>query len=273
LSLVKTTAPPDALLQHLKSVIRELDQTRLIVAAIAIAHKSYNLIPDHPCFNRYPGWYQKYGTLDSLLEDGAKEAGRRIGVSEYGAGSNIAQHEEGPLIQPSPKGPFHPEEWQTHVHETDWAGMKDNPLLWGTFVWVMFDFQVASRHEGSQPHLNDKGLVTQDRKTKKDSYYFYQANWSDTPMVHIASQRMTPRQQAVTGVEVFSNCGKVELTVNGKPLGAVAPDGVKVFRWPNVTLQPGRNAITATASSDRGELVDSCEWVLEPAAATPQPGT
>ena len=193
-------------------------------------------------------------------------------MSEYGAGANIAQHEEGPLIQPKPGGPFHPEEWQTYVHETDWAGMKDNPLIWGTFVWVMFDFQVASRHEGSQPHLNDKGLVTQDRKTKKDAYYFYQANWTEKPMVHIASSRMTPRRLATTGVEVFSNCDKVELTVNGKSLGSVAPDKIKVFHWPNVTLQPGRNDIQAVATSAQGALTDSCEWVLDPAAAPPAPG-
>ena len=271
LNVVKGTASPDALLKRLKSVIKELDGTRLIVAAISAPHKSSNGIPDHPCFNRYPGWYEKDGKLESMLWDASKEAGKRIAISEYGAGSNIAQHEEGRLIQPVPAGPFHPEEWQTYVHETDWAGMKDSPLLWGTFAWVMFDFPAGWRHEGSQPHLNDKGLVTRDRKTKKDSYYFYQANWSETPMVHIASQRMTPRRQAITGVEVFSNCGKVELTVNGKSLGAVSPDEVKVFRWPNVTLRSGRNEIKAAASSDRGEVVDSCEWVLEPAAAAPGP--
>ena len=90
-------------------------------------------------------------------------------------------------------------------------------------------------------------------------------------MVHIASHRMTPRRQAITGVEVFSNCSKVELTVNGKSLGIVSPDEVKVFRWPNVTLRSGRNEIKAAASSDRGEVVDSCEWILEPAAAAPGP--
>ncbi len=268
---LKKTVSPDALLQRLKSVIRELDRTRLIVAAIAIGRKSYNQVPDHPCFNRYPGWYQKYGILESLIQGDAKEVGKRIGMSEYGAGANIAQHEEGPLTQPKPNGPFHPEEWQTHIHETDWAGMKDNPLIWGTFAWVMFDFQVASRNEGGQPHLNDKGLVTQDRKTKKDSYYFYQANWSDRPMVHIASSRMTPRRLAVTGVEVFSNCGKVELTVNGKSLGSAAPDKVNVFRWPNVTLQHGRNEVKAIAPSGQGELTDACEWVLDPASAPPAP--
>jgi len=271
LSLSKAKGDPTALLTRLKAVVQELDSSRLIVAAIAVANKPYNQIPDHPCFNRYPGWYQKYGTLDSLIKDGAKEVGKRIALSEYGAGSNASQHDEGPLAQRKSGGPFHPEEWQTHVHETDWAGIKDNPLLWGSFLWVMFDFQVASRHEGSQMNLNDKGLVTQDRKTKKDSYFFYQANWTDKPMVHIASSQMTPRRLASTDVEVFSNCAKVELTVNGTSLGTVAPDDVKVFRWSNVTLQPGKNEVQATATSDQGAITDSCEWVLDPNSAPPPP--
>ena len=271
LNLVKT-APPDALLAHLKTVVQGIDQTRIIVCAIAKANKSYNTVADHPCFNRYPGWYNPFGQMDSWIRAGVKEVGKRIALSEYGAGSNIAQHEEGPLVQPNPKGPYHPEEWQTHVHEADWTVMKDNPVLWGGFIWVMFDFQVASRNEGSQPHINDKGLVTQDRRTKKDSYYFYQANWSDKPMVYIASKRMTPRRLSTTDVEVFSNCDSVALTVNGKSLGAMQPDKVRVFRWPNVALQSGPNQIEVVASSSSGKFTDSCQWVLDPAAAPTPPG-
>jgi beta-galactosidase len=244
-------------------VIQQLDPSRLIVGAIFKAHMGYNQIPDHPAFNRYPGWYQHFGLLESQIKEGTKEVGKRIALSEYGAGANTAQHVEGPLVQPKPAGSFHPEEWQTNVHKADWAGMKDNPLLWGTFVWAMFDFQVAARHEGGQSDINDKGLVTQDRKTKKDAYFFYQANWTDQPMVHIASSRMTPRRVAVTGVEVFSNCDKVELIVNNQSLGFVPADNLRAFHWPNVTLQPGRNDIKAVASSSRGEFTDSCEWVLD----------
>jgi beta-galactosidase len=259
---------PDDLLQHLKSVVQELDSTRLIVAAADHYKRSYNLIPDHTCFNIYPGWYGRFGTLDSAIAMASKEfGGKRIALSEYGAGSNTAQHEEGPLTQPAPRGPYHPEEWQTYVHETDWAAIQDNPVFWGSFLWCMFDFQVAGRNEGGQPHLNDKGMVTQDRNTKKDSYFFYQANWTDKPMVHIASSRMTPRRLVQTGVEVFSNCGQVELTLNGKSLGTVQPDKVKVFRWPNVRLQSGANDVEAVATSGGNKVTDSCRWVLDPAAA------
>ena len=209
--------------------------------------------------------------LDSLIKEGPKEVGKRVAWSEYGAGANVAQHDEGPLTQRKSTGPFHPEEWQTHIHETDWAGIKDNPLMWGSFVWVMFDFQVASRHEGSQLNLNDKGLVKQDRQIKKDAYYFYQANWTDKPMIYIASRRMTPRRLASTEVQVFSNCAKVELTVNGSSLGSVSPDNVHVFRWANVTLQPGKNEIKATATSTQGVITDSCTWILDPPPPRPRP--
>jgi beta-galactosidase len=266
---------PVALLTHLKSVVQALDQTRIIVAASDHYNKAYNKIPDHVAFNQYPGWYSKYGTLQAGFDKAYKEMGRRIGMSEYGAGSNAAQHEEGPLTQPGHAGPFHPQEWQTHVHEADWAFFKNNPKLWGTFIWVMFDFQSSGRHEGSQPRLNDKGMVTEDRKTKKDAYYFYQANWSDTPMVRIASHGMTPRRLSSTDVEVFSNCSKVELFVNGRSLGAVSPDNVNVFRWPNVALQSGPNEVKAIATNAGATLTDACEWVLDPAhaPAPPAPNT
>ncbi len=254
-----------ALLQHLKSIIEELDSSRLIVGATCVADKPFNKVPDHLCFNFYPGWYS--GTVDGMtaeIEKYSTEFGKRVGISEYGAGANTTQHEEGELKQPKPvTGPFHPEEWQTYVHERDWQLIKDNPHLWGSFVWAMFDFQVAARHEGSLPDLNDKGLVTQDRKTPKDAYFFYQANWTDQPMVYIASRRMTPRRQSTTEVKVFSNCDKVELSVNGKSLGTVAPNDVKTFRWAAVTLQPGKNEIQATGFSSQRNVTDGCEWVLE----------
>jgi beta-galactosidase len=263
---------PETLLTHLKSVVQELDQSRLIVAASDHYGKPYNKIPDDIAFNQYPGWYGKYGTLESAFQKAYKEIGHRIGMSEYGAGANAAQHEEGPLIQPGPRGPFHPQEWQTHVHETDWAFFKNNPEVWGTFIWVMFDFQSSSRNEGGQPRLNDKGMVTEDRRTKKDVYYFYQANWSGTPMVRIASHGMTPRRLSTTEVQVFSNCGKVELIVNGRSLGTEAPDKVNVFRWENVALQSGANDIKAVATNAGGTLTDTCQWVLDPAAAPTPPG-
>jgi beta-galactosidase len=240
------------------------------VCAIYGGHRTYDTIADHPCFNRYPGWYAGLNNVDSLLQQDSTEAGKRIAFSEYGAGANPApsQQQEGPLTQ-NRAGKLHSEQWQVHVHEVLWDRFKDNPLLWGTFVWCMFDFQSARRHEGGFVGVNDKGLVTEDRKIKKDAYFFYQANWTDKPMVHIASSRLTPRRQTITPIEVFSNCNNVALSVNGSPLQPVSPDNVRVFRWPAVTLQPGKNEIKALATTSQGELTDSCEWVVDPSVVQP----
>ncbi len=261
---LSTTPPPDALLQHLKAVAKELDPARLIVCAIYKARATYDQIPDHPSFNRYPGWYAGIDKFDNDIKADSAEVGKRIAYSEYGAGANPAsdQQQEGPLTQKR-AGRLHSEQWQVHVHEVVWSQFKDNPLLWGSFVWCMFDFQSARRHEGGLIGVNDKGLVTANRKIKKDAYFFYQANWSDKPMIHIASSRLTPRREPVTQIEVFSNCDNVELSVNGKQLSSVSPDHVRVFRWPNVTLQPGTNNILAKARSAQGGLTDSCQWVVD----------
>ena len=271
MGIKKGTPGPVDLIGHLKSVVQQLDPSRLIVCAVHIDNPIYDLIADHACFNCYPGWYAGINNLQKQLTDGATEIGKRAGISEYGAGSNTAEHQEGALKQQRATA-LHSEEWQTHVHELVWPAIRDNPQLWGSFVWCMFDFPSARRHEGGFVGINDKGLVTEDRKTKKDAYFFYQANWTDRPMVYIASRRMTPRREAVTQIEVFSNCAKVDLTVNGKPLEAVSPDNVHVFRWPQVTLQQGQNEIKATATSSQGEITDSCAWFLNSSAAPPASG-
>ncbi len=198
----------------------------------------------------------------TIAKASAGLGGRTVALSEYGAGANVAQHEEGGLHQPKPGGPFHPEEWQSFVHENAWATLHNNPKLWGTFVWVMFDFASDARDEGGTPGINDKGLVTHDRRTKKDAYFFYQANWSDQPMVHIAARRMTPRQQAETAVKVYPNSTEVELRVNGRSLGTTKPDAVHVFHWGKIVLQPGNNRIEAIAHAGGETLTDACEWVL-----------
>jgi beta-galactosidase len=127
----------------------------------------------------------------------------------------------------------------------------------------MFDFAVDNRNEGSQPGLNDKGLVTRDRKTRKDTFHFYKANWNPEPMLYLASRRMTPRKQTATEVKACSNCVEVELKLNGKSLGTKKPDDIKVVRWSAVTLRPGRNSVEVIGRAGGKTIADQCEWVLE----------
>lgn len=260
---------PDQLITDLRGLAHQLDPTRTTVAASWMrTPSSIHALPDHIAFNQYPGWY--WGTPDDyehLFSDlSTMMGGQRVGISEYGAGASIRQHQEGALATPKNTNThFHPEEWQAIVHERAWANAKDNPHLWGTFVWVMFDFASDGRDEGDAPGRNDKGLVTADRQVRKDAFYFYQANWTDAPMVYLASRRMTPRHAAATEVKVYSNCADVELMVNGASQGVVQPDRVKICRWPQVVLAPGVNRIEAVGRRDGKEVRDQCAWTLEPA--------
>jgi beta-galactosidase len=258
--------PPETLLKHNKDVLTGLDSSRIIVAASDHMGKAYNLIADWTCYNAYPGWYGgRPEALTGTIEKFAKEIGKKIALSEYGAGSNTKQHQEGSIswLGKIAGSNFHPEEYQAEVHEADYAQIANNSNLWGSFIWVMFDFPAAPRHEGGSVGLNDKGLVTQDRKTKKDAYFFYQANWTDSPMVYIAARRMTPRIQPSTEVKIYSNCPSVEVKVNGTPLPSVQSDGLHVFRWENVQLQMGDNRVEATGHSDAKVVEDHCTWVLQ----------
>ena len=259
------TAPAVPVIQNLQELAKEIDQTRPTVAA-SFKQKAgdKHKIPDAAAWNIYPGWYSASpDDAAGWIADFSKQMGARIGISEYGAGANPAQFREGDLVRPVHNGAFHPQQWQNYFHESLWAQLKDNPHLYGTWIWAMFDFAVDKRNEGGIPGLNDKGLVTRDRQTKKDPFYFYKANWNASPMVHIASHAATPRQQAITEVKVYSNCAEVELLVNGKSVGRAKPDGIKVCRWPDIVLQPGRNTIEAHAESDGQKLRDTCEWNLE----------
>jgi len=263
--------PSDTGLAELQSAAKEIDPNRLIVAASCHMNRSFNHVPEQIGLNAYPAWYDKKSpsAMGGLIASFSKEVGKRIAVSEYGAGANIAHHMEGNLVQPVHQGAFHPEEWQAFVHEGDWAAMKDNPQLWGTFIWCMFDFACKARHEGNTPALNDKGLVTEDRQFRKDAFFFYKANWNPEPMVHITSARMTPRKLSSTEVKIYSNCNEVELKVNGKIFGAVHPDSIHVCRFPGVTLTPGTNVIEATGKDVKTTISDSCSWMLQPESKIP----
>ena len=264
---LRDTPDPHRELQDMNNVAHSEDPTRPTIAATCTdKYPRMNKIPDLLGWNIYPGWYSGWGTKEEFgkVLDVRRLDSRQGGfcVSEYGAGANVLQHEQEPK-QPTTDGPWHPEEWQAEVHEAAWAAMKARPFVWGTFVWVMFDFAVSTRHEGSIPGRNDKGLVTYDRRTKKDAFYFYQANWSDEPMVHITSQRFTERTNAITDVKIYSNAGRVELMLNGISQGNRTHGTDGIFIWKDVTLKPGENQLEARAERNGSQLSDSCVWNLK----------
>jgi beta-galactosidase len=220
---------------------------------------------DVVAFNRYFGWYrgQLADFAPSLDKTRADYPKGRFGMSEFGAGASIFQHAEDPP-PPDPKGHFHPEEYQNLYHEAYWAALKARPYVWAKFIWCLHDFASDGRDEGDHSGRNDKGLVTYDRKVKKDAFYFYEANWSAAPVLYITSRRFTDRTEPVTEVKVYSNAQEVTLEVNGISLGTQTDSkGDRVFRWPGVKLASGQNTVVAKAQGNAGTLTDSCIWTLK----------
>jgi beta-galactosidase len=259
---------PHHLLQDLKILANGEDSSRPTSAATCTEDlPQMNKIPDLLGWNVYYGWYSDWGPLSdyALMCAKYRETSQHGGycVSEYGGGANVNQHEENPK-KPKNDGQWHPEEYQNILHETAWPQLKKTPYIWGTFVWCMFDFTSYWRHEGGLNGRNDKGLVTYDRKTKKDAFYYYKANWSDEPMIYITSRRFTERTNAVTNVKIYSNAATAELSLNGVSQGRRTNDGNAVFFWKNIQLKPGNNTVAARAERNGKTVNDQCEWKLLP---------
>ncbi len=227
---------------------------------------------DTVAWNIYPGWYPDanfYGTFDDVMKRKTALDSRSMGISEYGWGANVNQHEAYPQLgvnELTAGGKWHPEEYQNIMNEKALEYINNHDELWGTYYWVMFDFAVDSRNEGSQPALNDKGLVTADRQTKKDSFYLYKANWNKKDsFTYITSRRWTKRSSSQTYVKVYSNCDEVELFVNNQSLGKMEAKGNGVFLLENVALSVGDVNIKAVGvnNGDASEYTDTCTWVRE----------
>ena len=258
---------PRPLFKEMNAVAHEEDPTRITTMAFAVPKVEADTgkqwprewwdITDAVGQNRYSGWYR--GTLQDFrpfVESQPAEA-----ISEYGAGASIYFHNEHPVRMD------HSEEYQCLFHETYWPVIHENPKIWGNFVWNMFDFGVARRKEGDHTGRNNKGLVTRDRKTKKDAFYYYQANWSDEPMAHINSKRFTVRGLDRIAVKVYSNAAEIELLVNGKSLGKKSGT-YAAFVWDDVPLKVGENQVIARGEKDGKPVEDSCAWTYTPGAPT-----
>jgi len=198
-------------------------------------------IPDINSYNLYYGWYvgELEQTDEFFDEYHAAYPDRVIGFSEYGADANPAFQAERPE-----KGDY-TEGYQAIYHEHMLQMIEERPYLWATHVWNMFDFAADGRDEGGKHGENQKGLVTFDRKIKKDAFYAYKAAWNKTePFVHICGRRYMNRESEVTEVKVYSNLPEVTLFVDGKEHETKA--GKRVFRF-SVTLT-GEHEITARAA-------------------------
>lgn len=231
----------------LNDMVHEMDPTRLTTMAVVSMcdiHDPYIQIPDTISYNHYFGWYGGDVSMNGpWLDNFHKEFPNiPIGMSEYGCEA-LNWHTS------DPKQGDYTEEYQAYYHEEMIKQLFTRPYLWATHVWNMFDFGADARNEGGENGQNHKGLVTFDRKYKKDSFYAYKAWLSDDPFVHICGKRYVDRVEDVTKVTVYSNLPEVELFVNGESLGKqTAEDHFFYFQVPNA----GESVLTAKA----GECTD-----------------
>ncbi len=254
---------PYPYLKTLDSLAHVLDPDRLTVGA-TFQDNPTNEVTDAIGWNKYFGWYggdpSEVGAWFDDLH--AREPDRPINISEYGAGASINHHEDS-LKAPAPGGEWHPEGWQAHFHEQHWEALKQRPYIWGKFIWLMFDNGAAHRREGDRMGINDKGLVSFDRKTKKDAYYYYQSQWSEQPMVYLADRRYTERKLADIEVKVYSNAQQAPVLYhNDKKVGAMRESQPGVYRHP-LTLVAGENEVSVRIQAGR-KLTDSVVWQYRP---------
>ena len=212
----------------LNDLCHEMDKTRLTTLACYAMCGPFNPvahITDLVSWNLYLGWYVPGLFLNDLWMDFFHLCypNRALGFSEYGAEGMPNLHSS------HPRRGDHTEEYQAIYHEYMLRCFDRHKWLWATHVWNMYDFAADARDQGGEPGMNHKGLVTFDRKTKKDSFYIYKAWWSDEPFVHICSKRYADRTENEIEVKVYSNQKNVTLYVDGEKLAE--QEGEHIFKF------------------------------------------
>ena len=257
---------PTEYIEELNDLAHQEDPTRLTTSASFLSYDDdINKVTDVIAWNQYFGWYGgSPSDMGKWLDANHKAHPEyKIAISEYGAGASI-YHQQDSVKRGIASGWWHPENYQTYYHIGNWKALAERPFVWGSFIWNLFDFGAAHRVEGDRPGINDKGLVTFDRKVKKDAFYFYKANWNtEEPFVYITNRRHRDRSLAVTDIMIFSNQPEVELFVNGKSLGRQKPDEYATFEWKGVALQDGENTIEARSTQKKNPVNDKVVWTVK----------
>lgn len=238
----------EALLQNnikLNNLCHEMDKTRLTTMAqvsMLETESEMNNISDILSYNLYLGWYgghvednaEWFDTFHQIFPN------KCIGLSEYGAEGILSWHSS------IPKMGDYSEEYQALYHEKMLAIFVTRPFIWSTHVWNMFDFGSDMRNEGGIKGRNNKGLVTFDRKTKKDSFFAYKAYWSNEKFLHLCGKRYIDRAEEVTSVKVYSNLFEISIFLNG--IFIETKQANKVFNF-EIPIAMGENIIEVKSST------------------------
>ena len=243
-------------LRDLHELAKSMDPSRLTTMAqvsMTPMDSEHNYITDVVSYNHYFGWY------GGEVEDNgpwfdkfhALHPDKCLGVSEYGAENILKWHSA------EPENHDYTEEYANHYHQEMLKTFAERPFLWSTHQWNCFDFAADARNEGGVIGRNNKGLVTYDRKIKKDAYYIYKAWWNPEPMVFVSGGRFVNRAPGERNVIVYTNCEEVTLTVNGMDVATKqAVDHMITFE--NVDLKDGENTVTAYAGEVKGNTITLC---------------
>lgn len=241
-------------LRKMRDMAKELDPSRLVTAANLYTVKfrsELNNVTDMIGYNVYFGWY--YGEMqdyDKYLDRFHEERpDMPLGMSEYGVDANVELHSEEPKIRD------YSEEYQALYHETVYPIFESKSYLWGSFVWNMFDFGSALRKEGGTENRNQKGLVTFDRKIKKDAFYYYKAKWSKEPFVHICSKRFENRAKDEIDIKVYTNLSEITLFLNGEQVAKGKNTGAELNESVNENLFDGEKSTVKGVNSGNGVVV------------------
>ncbi len=243
-------------LRDLHELAKSMDPSRLTTMAqvsMTPMDSEHNFITDVVSYNHYFGWYG--GDVEDngpwLDKFHALHPDKCLGVSEYGAENILSWHTA------EPENHDYTEEYANHYHQEMLKTFAARPYLWATHQWNCFDFAADARNEGGVQGRNNKGLITYDRKTKKDAFYVYKAWWNPEPMVFISGGRFVNRAPGERNVIVYTNCDKVTLVVNGKDVATkAAVDHMIVFE--NVALNDGANTVTAYSGEVKANEITLC---------------
>lgn len=254
-----------ALTAELHRLAKTLDPDRYTVSVNGYGHLEHpvNLNAEVQGMNRYFGWYEgRIGDMQNWVDGLSQNYPNTIlMLSEYGAEANTAHQTE--LIGDTYDygSQFYPETYSTKTHEIHWGIISRSSYIVASYLWNMFDFAVPMWNRGGVPARNMKGLVTFDRKLKKDVFYWYKANWSKEPVLYLTQRRLTERERGVTSVTVYSNVGEPVVRLNGKRLTLRQGETAMHFVADSVCLKRGRNVITAAVKDRAGKtLTDRMDW-------------
>ena len=252
---------PSGFVREISDLFHSFDPNLITCCAICTGQQEYVGCVDAVAWNKYFGW-RSSATDAAKFFDSAVAASpvAPIGVSEYGMGGSPFQHADHYYYKDYTfPGTYHPEEYQAKCHEGYWEALRERPQLWCKIIWQFSDMMSCVKDEGDTPGMNDKGMVTYDRKTLKDSYYFYKANWNPAPMLHLCSARFTERDHAVTEVKAYTTLKEATLLVNGRKIGTVRADSLHRCVWDDVELSKGDNTIRIEAPG----LAEESIWTLK----------